>query len=76
MSGFSLGENIAANLLKVSFEVGSMPCSSSSMHRFALLISPVVTCLLASGIKLLLVLQGCELMKTKFNLRNLFGSGS
>ena len=53
MSGFFLGGNIAANLLNVSFEVGSMLCSSSSMHLLALLISPVVTCLLASDIKLL-----------------------
>ena len=52
MSGFFLGGNIAANLLNVSFEIGSMPCSSSSMHLLALLISPVVTCLLASVIQL------------------------
>ena len=52
MSGFFLGGNIAANLLKVSFEIGSMHCSSSSMHLLALLISPVVTCLLASVIQL------------------------
>ena len=51
MSGFFLGGNIAASLLKVSFEVGSIPCSSSSMHLFALLISPVVTCLLALEIQ-------------------------
>ena len=53
MSGFFLGGNMAASLLKVSFEDGSMPCSSPSMHLFALLTSPVVTCLLASVIQLL-----------------------
>ena len=52
MPGFFLGENIAASLLNVSFEIGSMHCSSSSMHLLALLISPVVTCLLASVIQL------------------------
>ena len=53
MSGFFLGGNIAASLLKVSFEDGSMLCSSPSMHLFALLTSPVVTWLLASVIQLL-----------------------
>ena len=62
MSGFFLGGNIAANLLNVSFEIGSMLCSSSFMHLFALLISPVVTCLMASDIQLLPVFFFCCLV--------------